>query len=72
MEYLAKVYHAGHTYEAHVTVTQCGDDLEPEFCTSFCFVDDAIETLDEQCSEVVQMMLLDDACDQWAMEDDAP
>ena len=69
MEYLAKVYHAGHTYEAHVTVTQCGDDLEPEFCTSFCYVDDVIETLEEQCSEVVQLMLLDDACDQYIAEE---
>jgi len=72
MEYLAKAYHAGHEYEAHVTVTQCGDDLEPEFCTSFCFVDVAIEKIEEKCSEIVQLMLLDDACDQWAMEHDAP
>ena len=69
MEYLAEAWHAGHKYEAHVTVTPCGDDLEPEFCTSFCYVDDAIETLEEQCSEIVQLMLLDDACDQYIAEE---
>ena len=68
MEYLAEVWYAGYTYEAHVTVTPCGDDLEPVFCTSFCFVDGAIDKLDEQCSEVVQLMLLDDACDQYIAE----
>ena len=72
MEYLAKVYHAGHTYEAHVTVTHSTwskDELDAEFCTSFCYVDDVIETLEEQCSEVVQLMLLDDACDQYIAEE---
>ena len=72
MEYLAKVWHAGHTYEAHVTVTPSTwskDELDTEFCTSFCFVDGVIDKLDEQCSEVVQLMLLDDACDQYIAEE---
>ena len=73
MEYLAKVWHAGHTYEAHVTVTpshwsRLEDEWDAEFCTSFCYVDDAIETLEEQCSKVVQLMLLDDARDQHIAE----
>ena len=72
MEYLAEAWHAGHKYEAHVTVTPStgsADELDPVFCTSFCFVDDAIETLEEQCSEIVQLMLLDDACDQYIAEE---
>lgn len=72
MEYLATAYHAGHKYEAHVTVVPARwskEELDSEFCTSFCFVDDAIETLDEKCSELVQLMLLDDACDQYIREE---
>jgi hypothetical protein len=70
MEYLAKAFHAGVTYEAHVTVTGLRLGLEPRFSTSLCYVNDVVEILGEQCSEVVQMMLLDDACDQWAWEFD--
>ena len=72
MEYLAEVWHAGHKYEAHVTVTPStwsADELDTEFCTSFCFVDDAVDDLEEKCSEIVQLMLLDDACDQYIAEE---
>ena len=72
MEYLAEAYHAGHKYEAHVTVTPSTwskDELDAEFCTSFCFVDDAVDDLEERCSEIVQLMLLDDACDQYIAEE---
>ena len=71
MEYLAKVHHEGHTYEAYVTVTHSTwsrTELDSDFGTSFCFVDDAVETLEEHCSGTVQLMLLDDACDQYIAE----
>lgn len=68
MEYLAKAFHSGVTYEAHVTVADLRLGLEPRFSTSLCYVNDVVGILGEQCSEVVQMMLLDDACDQHIME----
>ena len=72
-EYLAKVLYAGYTYEAHVTVTpshwsRLEDEWDAEFCSSYCYVDGVIDKLDEQCSEVVQLMLLDDAREQHIAE----
>ncbi len=68
MEYFAKAWH-GVSYEAYVTVVPDGDVLEPEFCTMLAFINDEVATIDE-VPEAVQLMLLDDACDQWAWEFD--
>ena len=69
MEYLAKVWNAGHTIEAHVDVRSYQGEIEAEFATSFAYVDDEIVTLDA-VGEILQGLLLDDAHDQWAMEVD--
>jgi aminoglycoside phosphotransferase family enzyme len=69
MEYIGKIHHAGSTIEAHVDVRMCHGDIEAEFCTSLAYVDDEVVLLDE-VSETLQMLLIDDAHDQWAMEVD--
>ena len=66
MNYLGKIHHAGSTIEAHVDVRMCHGDIEAEFATSFAYVDDEVVMLDE-VSETLQMLLIDDAHDQWAM-----
>ena len=66
MEFLAKIYNAGSKIEAHVDVRSYQGEIEAEFCTSFAYVDDEIVTLDE-VDETLQMLLIDDAHDQWAM-----
>ena len=69
MEYLATVWHAGSKIQSHVDVRRCYGDIEAEFATSRAFVDDEVVLLDE-VSETLQMLLIDDAHDQWAMEVD--
>ena len=69
MEYLAKVWNAGHTIEAHVDVRSYQGEVEAEFATSFAYVDDEITTLDE-VNEMLQALLIDDAYEQWTMEVD--
>ena len=69
MEYLAKVWNAGHTIEAHVDVRSYQGEIEAEFATSFAYVDDEIVTLDS-VGEQLQMLLIDDAYEQWVMEVD--
>lgn len=69
MEYIGKIHHAGSTIEARVDVRSYQGEVEAEFVTSFAYVDDEIVTLDE-VSETLQMLLIDDAHDRWAMEFD--
>jgi|11_taG_2_1085331.scaffolds.fasta_scaffold28219_2 hypothetical protein len=69
MQYLAKIHHAGSKIEAHVDIRSYQGEVEAEFCTSFAYVDDEIVTLDE-VEETLQMLLIEDAHDQWAMEVD--
>ena len=69
MEYLAKIYHAGSKIEAHVDIRSYQGEIEAEFCTDFAFVDDELVMLDE-VDETLQMLLIDDAHDRWAMEFD--
>ena len=67
MEYLAKVWNAGHTIEAHVEAREYQGEVEIEFATSFAYVDDEIVTLDS-VGEQLQMLLIDDAYEQWVMD----
>ena len=69
MEYLAKIYHAGSKIEAHVDIRSYQGEIEADFCTNFAYVNDEIVTLDE-VEETLQMLLIDDAHDRWAMEFD--
>ena len=69
MEYLAKIYHAGHKIEAHVDIRSYQGEIEADFCTNFAYVNDEIVTLDE-VEETLQMLLIDDTHDRWAMEFD--
>ncbi len=69
MEYLAKIHHAGSKIEAHVDIRSYQGEVEVEFSTSFAYVDDEIVTLDE-VEDTLQMLLIDDAYEQWVMEVD--
>ena len=69
MEYLAKIHHAGAVIEAHVDAREYQGEVEIEFATSFAYVDDEIVTLDS-VGEQLQMLLIDDAYEQWVMEVD--
>ncbi len=69
MEYLAEIYNAGSKIEAHVDVRSYQGEIEAEFCTNFAYVDDEIVTLDE-VNEMLQMLLIDNAYEQWTMEVD--
>ena len=69
MEYLAKIHHAGAKIEAHVDVRSYQGEVEVEFCTNFAYVDDEITTLDE-VNEMLQMLLIDNAYEQWVTEVD--
>ena len=69
MQYLAEIHNAGSKIEAHVDVRSYQGEIDAEFCTNFAYVDDEIVTLDE-VEETLQMLLIDDAYDRWAMEVD--
>ena len=69
MQYLAEIHNAGSKIEAHVDVRSYQGEVEAEFCTNFAYVNDEIVTLDE-VNEMLQMLLIDDAHDRWAMEVD--
>ena len=69
MQYLAEIHNAGSKIEAHVDVRSYKGEVEAEFCTNFAYVNDEIVTLDE-VEETLQMLLIDDAYDRWAMEVD--
>ena len=69
MEYLAEIYNAGSKIEAHVDVRSYQGEVEAEFCTSLAYVDDEVVTLDS-LGETLQMLLIDDAYEQWTMEVD--
>ena len=69
MEYLGQVYHNGSIIEAYVDVRMCHGEIEAEFCTSFAYVDEEIVLLSD-VEETLQMLLIDDAHDKWAMEVD--
>ncbi len=69
MQYLAEIHNAGSKIEAHVDVRSYQGEVEIEFCTNFAYVDDEITTLDE-VNEMLQMLLIDNAYEQWVMEVD--
>ena len=70
MEYLAKVWSGNDLYEAHVDVRVYDGEPEVEFCTSFCFRNLAIETLDEVTTEYIQDLLLNEAWEMYCREVD--
>ena len=69
MEYLAKIHHAGSTIEAWVDVRSYHGEVEIEFTTDYVHTYNTAVPLSE-VSETLQMLLIDDAHDQWAMEVD--
>ena len=69
MQYLAEIHNAGSKIEAHVDVRSYQGEVEIEFATNFAYVDDEITTLDE-VNEMLQMLLIDNAYEQWVMEVD--
>ena len=69
MNYMGRVEFMGVKIEAWVDVRSYQGEIEAEFATSFAYVDDEIVTLDE-VDETLQMLLIDDAHAQWAMEVD--
>jgi hypothetical protein len=69
MEYLAEIYNAGSKIEAHVDVRSYQGEVEADFCSNLVYVDDEVVTLDS-LGETLQMLLIDDAYDRWAMEVD--
>jgi hypothetical protein len=70
MEYLGQVYHNGSIIEAYVDVRRCHGEVEAEFATSFAYVDEEIVLLSD-VEETLQTLLIDDAYDQWVMEDES-
>ena len=69
MQYLAEIHNAGSKIEAHVDIRSYQGEVEIEFATNFAYVDDEITTLDE-VNEMLQMLLIDNAYEQWVMEVD--
>ena len=68
MDYLAKVNVGGSICEAHVDVREYDGELEAELSTVIVYIDNEVHAASE-VSDVIIDSLLDEACEQYRMDD---
>ena len=70
MDYLAKVNVGGSICEAHVDVREYGGELEAELSTVIVYIDNEVHAAYGVSDRIIDS-LLDEACEQYRMDDGA-